>query len=127
VHVLAVEDFVDETTVVLSASSVAGVGGHGIGELGSNQFLVPYVLHDASRAEAIRLTSGGSSGGSVGFVIPGSGSRRQVIELSTLTNPGAEDAQQPHEPWAGRSNLVSIEWRSIGSYPVTATVSRPAG
>jgi hypothetical protein len=127
VHVLDVEDFVDETTITLSVSSVAGVGSHGLGEPGSNQFLVPHVLHDASRAEAIRLTSGGSSSGSVGFVIPGSGSRRQVIELSTPTSLGAGDAQRPHEPWAGRSNLLSIEWRSIGSYPVTATVSRPAG
>jgi hypothetical protein len=127
VRVLDVEDFVDETTITLSVSSVAGVGSHGLGEPGSNQFLVPHVLHDASRAEAIRLTSGGSSSGSVGFVIPGSGSRRQVIELSTPTSLGAGDAQRPHEPWAGRSNLLSIEWRSIGSYPVTATVSRPAG
>jgi hypothetical protein len=127
VRVLDVEDFVDETTITLSVSSVAGVGSHGIDELGSYPFLVPHVLHDASRADAIRLTSSGSSSGSVGFVIPGSGSRRQVIDLSTSARPGAGDAQQPHEPWAGRSNVVSIEWRSIGSYPVTATVSRPAG
>jgi hypothetical protein len=127
VRVLDVEDFVDETTITLSVSSVAGVGSHGIDELGSYPFLVPHVLHDASRADAIRLTSSGSSSGSVGFVIPGSGSRRQVIDLSTSARPGAGDAQQPHEPWAGRSNVVSIEWRSIGSYLVTATVSRPAG
>jgi hypothetical protein len=105
----------DDLSVAAWRVAQHSVPEHGINDVGRR--VVEFAMMNRPLREAVVLRREGSTGGS-GLVIPGGGGVREKVQLTT-EDVFRKDRFEPVMGWLANAELLRIEWRSVGSYPVT--------